>query len=509
MTKTLTTPREIDRAIHNLRLEEPGDWYRDPWGWPEYDYLRREGHDALQARVRSNTSPRPVSELDVPKENFGLRPAMVLDLLDRVTYQIMVDRVSVDAIGNMSRKSLGWRLPYKVKGPGEYARQDFQWASYRRELSFLSGQFEYGLKTDVSSCFASIPVDAVVNLLVNRTNQNRAIDKIARMLHGWESSTSRTGLPQRSTASAVLANMYLSQADPILEQYSSPVIGRRWPGPERQRAHCRWMDDMWMFSNDESALRRGQVDLESTLLAARLHLNAGKTSLLTGNELIEAARKIQHSAVADALFENQSRPLEELIDEILNKGELADKTTVKFAVTRMRQHNVSYRVDDLIDIAHKIPHAADSLSRMIRRFKKSSEIQDWLVDYVDGPWNAFEWTLAQFGTAVPSRRRPRRRVVDLFADLLEHGATELPLVALASQRMATWVPDEAIDLIRSRVESETSPHLTRVLSLAALRAGEQPSRVRRWLTELEATQITLLTLESLGFASPRITRDYY
>jgi hypothetical protein len=41
------------RAIGNLRTEMAGDWYRDPWGWPEYDCLL-DGHlDWLLSRARS------------------------------------------------------------------------------------------------------------------------------------------------------------------------------------------------------------------------------------------------------------------------------------------------------------------------------------------------------------------------------------------------------------------------------------------------------------------------
>jgi hypothetical protein len=27
------------RSLKNVRIDITGDWFRDPWGWPEYDYL--------------------------------------------------------------------------------------------------------------------------------------------------------------------------------------------------------------------------------------------------------------------------------------------------------------------------------------------------------------------------------------------------------------------------------------------------------------------------------------
>ena len=46
------------RTMHNLRVDITGDWFRDPWGWPEYDYVL-DGHlDQLGARASDWYSSR-------------------------------------------------------------------------------------------------------------------------------------------------------------------------------------------------------------------------------------------------------------------------------------------------------------------------------------------------------------------------------------------------------------------------------------------------------------------
>jgi hypothetical protein len=39
--------------------------------------------------------------MDVAKENFSARPAFVVDVLDRLVYQALVDRLSVTLIGEI------------------------------------------------------------------------------------------------------------------------------------------------------------------------------------------------------------------------------------------------------------------------------------------------------------------------------------------------------------------------------------------------------------------------
>jgi hypothetical protein len=54
-----------------------GDWYRDPWGWPELDWVVAARPQLALDRAGSAGVRRSV-KLDVPKENFATRPAMVV-----------------------------------------------------------------------------------------------------------------------------------------------------------------------------------------------------------------------------------------------------------------------------------------------------------------------------------------------------------------------------------------------------------------------------------------------
>lgn len=62
---------DIGKAVDNTSRELVGDWYTDPWGWPEIPYLSKKGIATLVDHLNSAAVGR-VAELDVPKENWGI-----------------------------------------------------------------------------------------------------------------------------------------------------------------------------------------------------------------------------------------------------------------------------------------------------------------------------------------------------------------------------------------------------------------------------------------------------
>lgn len=497
------------RAIYNLGLEKSGDWYRDPWGWPEYEFLRSPmGSDYLTSRLSASSHTTPPARIDVPKENFGLRPAVVLGISERIAYQTFVDALSPSLSHKLPSSVYGWRLPPDSKKGGRYARQDYQWRDYRSKISTMADYYEFGLKTDISSYFASLNPATVVARISQLQGQSRVKEELCKLLIGWGLQANIQGIPQRSTASAVIANTMLSKADDILAEaaYDVPSIVA---GP-KESSFARWMDDMWLFGDNEGELRSAQVALQSTLLDDGLFLNSGKTSLMCGDTLAEATKKIQSSAVDTALDLDplDAEPLESLIDEVIEDGEMSDRSTVRFVCSRMRKHKISYRTEELLQIAPRLPHAADHLSRLFRQQVSSSKMQDWISDYTRGPWHLLEWPLAQFATTIPAHRKPRQKLRELFGKFIHEDGASLPLIAVSAQRLATWDPDQLIELVEDRASDEEDAHVTRVLSLAALQAGAEPRKVRQWLGRHDSNFVTLLMLDAQHFSPPPTSWDY-
>lgn len=76
---SIRSTQEIDTGIHGCG--------------PKVDWVCDRRPDLLVARLNSGESKRP-TKIDVAKENFGVRPAVVLDPIDRLAYQALDQRPS-------------------------------------------------------------------------------------------------------------------------------------------------------------------------------------------------------------------------------------------------------------------------------------------------------------------------------------------------------------------------------------------------------------------------------
>lgn len=512
---------DLPRAVGNLKREAIGDWHRDPWGWPEYGFLLTKPqvvHDHLDA-----VGVAPVALVDVPKENFAARPAMVLDPAERLSYTALVDYFSPPLIGNLDTHVFGWRLNMDEPAKGQYESNRDEWERFRSHLLRASQDLGALLVTDIVSCFANISITQLNDALGNTLPGGIPLERLSGMLEGWEKTSGRPGIPQRSSASAVLANFYLRNLDLVL-QAQALQVGKAAKGEPKKYSWARWMDDMWLFGDGAGALRSAQVDLQAEAATLGLNLNASKTELLEGPDALQRALDMEHSAVDDELLlaaltasVSKSRAkskrletplLDEMIEGILSDRDKVSRTTLRFATTRMRSYKKFIKAPDLLSCAHRMPHGADHLARLFRESIGIAEYQDWFLDYVKSPWASYEWAIANFGTALRSHgRRPRKATRDYFAAVLADGRTSLPLFALAAQRMSHWDPDNCRLALREAVRSSRSPHHLRVAAFAGIASGEPRTTVKRWLAGPE-NRLSLDFLESRDFRALSVTHDY-
>ena len=222
-------------AVKNVIADSYGDWYRDPWSWAELPWLVDNRLDLLEARLEDGGTKRTVS-LDVPKENFVTRPALLLDPLDRLAYQAIVDSLSRLLIGELPPWAYGWRLPSEEPEAGKYLASRDQWPAYRSQLKELATQYEFALVTDIVSFFASIDLDTLKAEMSRVRRPNKVTERLFDLLYGWNRIRGREGLPQRALASSVLAQFYLRPLDDLIDNDS---------GIDGPIAPCRWMDDIW------------------------------------------------------------------------------------------------------------------------------------------------------------------------------------------------------------------------------------------------------------------------
>lgn len=497
-------------AFKNVSQDLIGDWYRDPWNWPELEFVAKTDPSILRERASAGGAGR-VANVDVPKEGFASRPAVVMGPVDRLLYQALVDRISKRVTDGLAPWVFGWRLTRRRTRPGAMARNDYEWDAQRAVLSRLVGKYQYGFKTDIVSCFASMPVSRVVEDIEHRMNGGAAlvVGRLADMLTRWDAAPNRHGLPQRNVGSSLLANMYLMNMDTVVSDYNRGASKAKNP---RRVLSTRWMDDLWVFGNEEGRLRRLQVDLQDVARNLGLELHAAKTGIYEGVELEEAALQSNHSAVEDSLLLHFAgkvslEPLEALVDRLLETPETADRTSIHFACVRLRRHNVKAKAVDLLSHAERMPHVADHLSRLANDLGLWKSHMDWYPKYVNSDWARYSWTNAQLATMFPSRATVDRVLIDCLAEQLARGP-DLPLLAVTIQRLTRWSPDTARDLIRSLASTTDHPLERRVLALGSVGLGEPRQRVRDLLGAYQENQVTLRVIEERGFRPIQVVSDF-
>ena len=499
---------DLKQAHENLKHEYRGDWYKDPWAWPEYDFLLSKGQDLIMSWLAGSGSRSP-SLVDVPKENWGVRPAVVLDLLDRLCYQALVDRESVGLIGDMSPSAYGWRLPPNNPSAGHYARDSLQWDNYRSHVREAGEWYGAALRTDIVSCFASLDPGLVMDAVESRSSKTKLVERLASFLQGFN-RTSRSGLPQRSRASSVLANLILRHFDDVMEGYASEIPRILFGGSKRKPrlSFVRWMDDMWLFSDEASTARRAQLELNQAALERGLHLSSAKTEVLEGEAVFQTALEVELSGIDEGLDTGDAQPLEEAIERVLASPETASRTKVKFLTSRMLTHSTHYRERDFLELAFRMPHASDPLARYFRDRFAADELQEWLMAEASGPWNILQWPLAQYLGMLPSHDVPSKETIEFVESAVADQNTQLPVLAVSAQRLAAWKPAKARAVINSTIGQRHDANARRVLALAALEAGESKGMVRKWLSQDDLTRETLKMLEDNGFTKARVDKNY-
>src|SRR6266511_260367 len=494
---------DIRRAFSNCHADLYGDWYRDPWQWPEMRWSAKKSPDLIAARLNSDHIAR-VTPRDVPKANFATRPAIVMDPLDRLIYQALVDYGSIELVGNVQPWAFMGTLQREDPTRGVYPRK-FEWENYRDRLKLLVQRYPVVLKTDIVSFFSSVPIDGIVAHIWSRMGGSTVTERLEWMLRRWDAIPNRSGLMQRFVASSALATSYLAPVDDVLHRYSRNVGGAKGWVPPRA---VRWMDDIWLFGRDPGRLRRAQLELQDAMRSLDLNMNASKTDVLEGQDAEIEVQQREHSAVEAGLGSapKDFGAFDELLDRVIAKPERASRTTLNFLSPRMRKERAFGRVSELAAVANRLPQGADALARIFRDSQHWRQMDDWYVEHAGSDWGRIEWSVAQLGTMFPSSEEPP--VVSEFfsARLIEN--TSLQMTAVAAQRLAAWDAPTARAAIRERAAKVDHPLQRRVLALAALTADEEPAWVGSQLAEFEDNRPLLEYLRATNFAKPSVVKDF-
>lgn len=218
-------------------------------------------------------------EIDVPKQNYLLRPASRPPLVDWVSYNAVVNYIGGRIIKRIPEASFSFkRFKNKFNEDIKHKSRIDYWLDFENEARLLAKKNSYMLVTDIVSFFEHISLDVLRDrlLLLSRSDKDyhSAVSFLVdNLLHPWteKNKIEGFGLPQGPTASVVLADIFLYPVDRGMMKRRIPFI--------------RYNDDIRIFTKNRQDLKKYLAILTKELRVLKLNLNTEKTRIYitTGN----------------------------------------------------------------------------------------------------------------------------------------------------------------------------------------------------------------------------------
>lgn len=460
-----------------LDAERYGDWYRDPWGWPELrpDFVKSLTEadlpiEKVASKYSFDHSPK-IHAFEVPKSFFGQRPAVMLDALSRLAYAAAVVPFAKSLEANMAGWVFGWRYM-----DGALARNTDEWQRYRSSHAEMTSSI-YAAETDITSFFASVDHLRLLKKLEARGLTGLALDVVTRVVTTHSSLRYRSGIPQRSSASALLAQLVLGDVDNLIQ-------ARIRDGDIN--AARRWMDDI-SFEGSYDAVYGLILEIQREVRTVGLEINASKT-------------KVHEAGIRAAALEAQWRPLIEVVEKTIESDEYpglsytyileedlldaearalqdpteSGRTDLGLVLRSLRSYENFERVDEWMEAARLLPHGADHLSRYLRDSVahgavSADTINAWFETEHASDWPHTDWVSAQHAISIADT------VIDGRTEGILRGWLETTnnaqKLAVAAQRLARIDPASLQRIAVNRVDSCPDPILLRILVLSLLTVG--------------------------------------
>ncbi|MER5322864.1 RNA-directed DNA polymerase [Streptosporangium roseum] len=508
---------DLQRGIKLARQEMYGDWYRDPWSWPELTAVEASTLDAERdlhlkkgAGGEFHLQHRPFFHLiEVPKSHLGVRPAVIQDPMSRLAYLSS----ALTGLTQFHEDLPEWVYGWRTRDSSTLESNSSEWNAYVETIPQYD-QEGFGLQTDITSFFASIRPDRLEQIVYDKLGKVAAASIITDVIRAHDSLSTRSGLPQRSFASAILAHIVLQPIDDAL------AAGAMDSGVTSVR---RWMDDI-SAEGEEDALFSLLMDLQERAREIGLELNTSKTHLSPAAESAESLRledlkeiEVPIKIVREGYFsENMSfepnlEVLHKLESAILADPRTASRTMARAVLVSLTKAGEFSRYMEWRDSASSLPHAADSLGRYLRGALRGNEalwheLGDWFKSYEGSPWGRLAWVSSQYALAFPAAHIPPP-VFETLRRWIENSGN-IQQVAIAVQRICSSSPALGRNLIRARVDRTADPLMLRVFALGLLMAGESRVAVEAVLSRDPRNQLLANFLASRRWEAPPVAKDF-
>lgn len=300
---------DLNTAIERTRTDMNDDWFYD-----SLQYVDLLNSDYLFAELgkyfyKNSYKAEKAEKFYVPKNNFTLREAYILPLIDRIIYMAIVGE-----IGPLIEESL---IPNVYASRFNKINQNNllingveQWIKLKYKISEevnkkVDNDFKFNciLQVDILNYYDNIDKKLLVEKLKRIALNNNHLNVI-NLLNTFLCSYSEksTGLPQNNDASALLSTFYLNQVDTFINNHT--------------QSYYRFADDIRILCKDKYEARKYLVLLEKELKRCQLSVNSQKTKII---EIVDSNKEENELKVTRKELDNIFNPKIELI-KVLSKS---------------------------------------------------------------------------------------------------------------------------------------------------------------------------------------------
>lgn len=297
----------LERAWHLARSDSKRNFILDVYRNEDFAFNIRENLKSIsEALIREEYHPNPLLKIDVPKSTFAVRPGSAISIEDQIILFAITLLIAPKLDKKLPKEVYSYRLKEKFDNNSLFKDIEFlelpflkektikreivifepwygQYPKYIEDSKHVFEEEGYNFLTlsDITSYFENINLSLLHDTLINYLpSEHKIINLLCSILKYWTWPTVHgfeldRGIPQGNEVSSFLGNIYLLPLDYELSFFCKKYNAK----------YFRYMDDVKIFSKQESVAREAIFVLNNMLRKLHLNIQGNKTTVLKNEEI--------------------------------------------------------------------------------------------------------------------------------------------------------------------------------------------------------------------------------
>lgn len=314
--------------------------------------------------------PNRVELIEHPKDPISVRPLARFDIKDRLTYEAIVAEVA-STVDSFVPDNV---FSYRAHRSQIHSVEDWlEWRNQARKILESDAQLTMA-RTDVASFYENIDIEILKLDLAKAGIGDPLLSQLDYFLQRFQQQSHAWGLPQGSSASGALSNVYLLPFDEHIRQSGVK--------------HVRYSDDTYIFGYDWEQLRSVLTGANQALRARRLTIASKKTDIfdrVASLGHLDDSLRDEISYLYSRGAPHAKKLLSELFTRAIGMGPAGERD-VKFSLTRFRWKRDAMAVRWALGNLKELHHLSDQILRYAEDLPKHREdlvntLESTVLDY--------------------------------------------------------------------------------------------------------------------------------